>query len=126
MKKQEIIVRRTRQSRWGIDGCLSIGGNMFCHTVEHPEMHLPKGRYVVRILKSRQLNRLTPTLMAANGDMPIMMPANGAMAVRDGSIVVGNRLIEGVVVKTDEVFAKLVDRLDKAQRRGVEITLEIV
>lgn len=127
MKIQHIIITRLHETQWGVDGYLQIGGAKVCDTVEHPTRHLPKGHYTLKILKNRKLQRFAPAVFAAD-NVPltaIIKPGNGAMAIKDCSIIVGERLTKGVLIKTAEVFAKIIDRLDKAFKRGEVLELTI-
>lgn len=128
MKIQQIVIKRKQANKWGVDGYMTIGGAKVCDTVEHPTHHLPSGRYIIKVLKSSKLHRLAPAIFSTNDEplSAIIMPGNGAMAIKDGSIIVGERLTKGVVVQTAEVFAKTIDRLDKAYKRNELIQLKII
>lgn len=56
---------------------------------------------------------------------PQLKLGNGVANRRDGSIIVGDRLVSGVVINSSYYFDHLIDRLDKAVQRGEEIMLEI-
>ena len=43
----------------------------------------------------------------------------------NNDIIVGKRVLRGVLLQTSEVFNKLIDRLDKAQNAGKTFTLTI-
>lgn len=56
---------------------------------------------------------------------PMVKPGNGVHNRIDGSIIVGERLIPGVLIQPAPIFARLVERLVKAHSRGKTILLTI-
>lgn len=56
---------------------------------------------------------------------PQIKLGNGVANRTDGSIIVGERWISGVMLRTAYYYDRLIDRLDKAAQRDEEITLEI-
>lgn len=56
---------------------------------------------------------------------PIIGIGNGPFLLTDGSIIVGHRLMKGVLTHSSAVFAHLIDRLDKVANRRENITLII-
>lgn len=56
---------------------------------------------------------------------PMIKPGNGVHNRIDGSIIVGERLIPGVLIQPAPIFARLVERLVKAHSRGKTILLTI-
>jgi len=117
----EIVIFRHRYTRYGVDGILSINGRIVCATCEHPSKYLPPGTYEVVVAHNKKLRRKVPTL--PNG--AIIRIGNGPFKLRDGSILVGQTKAAGMVVNSAPYFNRIIDRLDKAQSRGAEITLSI-
>lgn len=123
-----IFINRRAHTRYGVDGQLSINGSVICDTCEHPHLHLPEGMYRVEIRHNRRLRRKVPTLMADDvrrSAFPIIGIGNGPFLLTDGSIIVGHRLMKGVLTHSSAVFAHLIDRLDKVANRRENITLII-
>lgn len=56
---------------------------------------------------------------------PMIKPGNGVHNRIDGSIIVGERLIPGVLIQPAPIFARLIERLVKAHSRGKTILLTI-
>lgn len=124
----KLKIIRKQNSQWGIDGELIINGAKVCDTVENPNCPLPKGKYIIKVLRDRRLQRLVPAIFSLEdlNTNAIIMPGNGPLGRKDGSVIVGERLMEGVVLNTQKIFAKIIDRLDKAYRRGEQMMLEVV
>ena len=101
----EIVIVRGDPKPWGIDGCLKINKVYICDTLEHPTRHLPAGSYVIGTSPFR------------HGD--------GAMALKTGEILVGKRLMPGVVTESQQTYDRLYERLRKAFRRGTPVRLTI-
>ena len=101
----EIVVARGDPKPWGIDGHLKINKVYICDTVEHPSRHLPKGEYVITASPFR------------HGD--------GAMALKAGEILVGKRLMPGVVTQSQATYERLYERVRKAFQRGSPVRLTI-
>lgn len=117
----KIIITRRRYSKYGVDGTLSIGGQRVCDTCEHPANHLVCGTYPVTIIHNKALRRKLPTLPGGS----VIKTGDGPFKLLDGSIIVGDYHLRGVVIHSAFHFNRLIDRLDKAQNRGEPITLTI-
>ena len=50
---------------------------------------------------------------------------NGAMTLRDGSIIVGRQHIPGVVVRSGEEFGRLFERIEKNVKRKKGVMVRI-
>ena len=116
----KITIIRAECSKYGQDGVLYINNNPVCDTCEHPERKLPAGEYDLKLALNRKLRRSVPTL--SNGRIITM--GNGPFLLNN-DIIVGKRVLRGVLLQTSEVFNKLIDRLDKAQNAGRTFTLTI-
>ena len=116
----KITIIRAECSKYGQDGVLYINNNPVCDTCEHPEHKLPVGEYCLEMVMNRKLKRFVPTLSTGN----IITMGNGPFLLNN-DIIVGKRLLRGVLLQTSEVFNKLIDRLDKAQNIGKTFTLTI-
>ena len=53
-------------------------------------------------------------------------PGNGPFNLKDGSIVVGERYMLGVLFKSAETFEKLIKRIKMTMARGKEVELRIL
>ena len=103
----EIIIVRGDHKPWGIDGHLYINRQRICDTVEHPKHHLPGGKYEIEL----------ETHPFRHGD--------GALGSGDGKIIVGERLLAGVVTKSQATYDRLYERLKKAFQRKTKVRLLI-
>ena len=116
----KMTIIRAECSKYGQDGVLYINNNPVCDTCEHPERKLPAGEYCLEMVMNRKLQRLVPTLSTGN----IITMGNGPFLLNN-DIIVGKRVLRGVLLQTSEVFNKLIDRLDKAQNAGKTFILTI-
>ena len=116
----KITIIRAECSKYGQDGVLYINNNPVCDTCEHPERKLPAGEYCLEMVMNKKLQRFVPTLSTGN----IITVGNGPFLLNN-DIIVGKRVLRGVLLQTSEVFNKLIDRLDKAQKAGKTFTLTI-
>ena len=116
-----IEIKRYRFSPYGVDGMVVINGRRVCATVEHPHNYLPAGCYPVTLAADKALRRRVLTL--AQG--ATIRPGNGAMTLKDGSIIVGRQHIPGVVVRSGEEFGRLFERIEKnvKRRKGVVVVI---
>ncbi len=123
-----IIITHHSYTRFGVDGQLSINGSVICDTCEHPYHFLPNGIYRVEIRHNKQLRRKVPTLIPDNvrrSAFPIIGIGNGPFRLTNSSILIGQRLMAGVLTQSSDTFAHLIDRLDKGANRGDKIVLTI-
>lgn len=82
---------------------------------------MPEETHTITMKHNKKEHRLMPSL---DGKAWILM-GNGAMACRDGSVVVGERYLPGVVLHSRQQFALLYERIAKNIKRGNEVTLVI-
>ena len=125
----EIKLIRHRFTPWGVDGYIEINQENVCDTVEHPQFLLPSGVYEVFFRKddrhkSRPLIKSDSKLTRKH--QPCLMPGNGPFGTKDGSIVVGEHAIAGVLFHSEKYFIRLFDRLKKCNKREEEIILTII
>ena len=133
--------------RGSVDGRVFISGEFVCDCAEHAESCVPAGCYRVIIHKCKQYNRKMPLLIKTDGELPncrrctkirgasintrmpqrcpMLKPGNGVNKRCDGSIIVGERLCQGVMLQPATIFNRIIDRLDKAQNSGETIMLTI-
>lgn len=120
-----------------------------CGTVEREVDCLPAGKYRVRIGKCIYHHRKMPFLVpmdssqcelcckarhshefgdiSAFASLPCAMiqPGNGPFTMSRGSILVGEVHAPGYVLKSQQLFNTLYERIKKAVWRGNEVMLEI-
>ncbi len=103
----EIELNRYRRKHWGVDGHLLINGKKVCDTVEHPVYKKPAGVYIIDIENNP------------------FRHGNGAMMSSRGEIMVGEYKLPGLVLKSQEVYNRLYERLRKTWQRRKEVRLTI-
>ena len=116
-----IEIIRHNYSKYGVEGILVINKRKVCDTLEHPQNLLPPGRYPVELERNEQLELTLPTL--PNGAS--IRPGNGPFNLKDGSIIVGDRYMLGVLHKTARVFEKLYMRIKRSMARGKEVEVNV-
>lgn len=117
-----IEIKRSRFSPYGVDGTLWIDGAYVCDTVEHPQHYLYGGTHGLKLLKNKTWQRHLPTMPKG----ATICPANGAFALKRGSIAVGKRVMPGVLLQTNEVLTLLCNRIRKCVQRGGKVALKYV
>ena len=134
------------------EGHLRIDGFTICDTLENTYSCLVPGEYHVHLHKCSQYARkmilLSPTinvqesiidncpecmhkrLVNINTVMPrfcpMIKPGNGILGRHDGSILVGHRQCQGLLIHPREVFASLYARIRMNIQRGNEVNLKII
>lgn len=103
----EITIVRGDHKSWGIDGHLYINRKRICDTVEHPTMNLPPGDYSI------------------GWDNNPFRHGDGALGLMNREIIVGKRLLSGVVTQSQAIYDRLYERLKKAFQRGTPVRLTI-
>lgn len=133
------------------EGRIRIDGFAICDTLENTYSCLVPDEYHVHLHKCSQYGRkmilLSPTtndlesiidncpeclrkrLVNINTVMPrfcpMIKPGNGIHKRHDGSILVGHRQCQGLLIHPREVFASLYARIRMNIQRGNEVTLQI-
>lgn len=132
------------------EGHLRIDGYTICDTLENTYSCLAPGDYRVHLIKCRQYARKMPILIPNSSSLipnscsscprkhyvnhntvmpcfcPMIKPGNGIHSRHDGSILIGHRQCQGLLIHPREVFATLYDRLRMTIQRGKEVTLKII
>lgn len=144
----QIEIIRYNSKCGALNGTLYIGDQRVCDTCENDHYHLCTGTYHVSITHCQQYHRKMPVISIRDEPMtarchhcrkhpidsqhanlpyycPLIKIGNGVAHRTDGSIIIGDQLLMGVVVNSADHFNRLIDRLDKAAQRGEEITLTI-
>ena len=145
-----ITLQRTSVNGEITEGRLCIDGIHICDTLENTYSCLAPGDYRVHIIKCRQYARKmlilipNPSSLIPNSCSscprkhyvnhntvmpcfcPMIKPGNGIHSRHDGSILVGHRQCQGLLIHPREVFATLYDRLRMTLQRGKEVTLKII
>ena len=104
----DIILTRTKRSRYAVDGFITINGLRICETAENVKNCLPYGTYRISL---RQ--------------MPFRV-GNGVHTLKNGHILLGETLVPGVIIHSQLHFDRLYERIKKASQRGTEILLTII
>lgn len=136
----EITITRHLHTPWSVDGTMEIKGLSVCETVEHPEKHLPVGKYEINYVTNKAFGKKMPMIKVAKKTasvcklsasrrakvtQPCIMPGNGPFLNTDGSIIVGEHLFAGLLGNTSMYFERLYQRVKKCDRRKESITLII-
>ena len=117
-----IEIIRHNYSVYGVEGALVINKRKVCDTLEHPQNFLSPGSYPIELERNEQLELTLPTL--PNGAS--IRPGNGPFTLKDGSIIVGERYMLGVLHETAQVSEKLYMRIKRCMARGKEVELRIL
>lgn len=132
------------------EGHLRIDGYTICDTLENTYSCLAPGDYRVHLIKCRQYARKMLILIPNSSSLipnscsscprkhyvnhntvmpcfcPMIKPGNGIHSRHDGSILIGHRQCQGLLIHPREVFSSLYDRLRMTIQRGKEVTLKII
>lgn len=120
-----IIINRFNQFKESLDGYLVIGEQRVCDTAENIATALPVGTYEVQIFRDPELHRKLPFVITSTDSYSIR-PGHGVFGTPKTHILVGERIVAGCMMHSNEIFARLIDRLDKCKQRKEPITLTIV
>ena len=105
----EILIKRKHYSPWGVDGECLINGTHVCDTVEHPTAYRPTGIYRV---SSTSVSRY-------------FVRGNGPMKNVKGEITLGVYELPGLVLQSEQIHQRVVQRVKKALKRKEKIELII-
>ena len=120
----KIYLYRTCTRQLTTDGVLrNENGTHICDTAEHTRHMLPEGTYKLEFGKHPKHRQRAPRVK----DGTWIIHGNGVHGKDFGSsIIVGEHLVPGVVIRSLPYFERLVKRMDKAFRRGGEVELVIM
>ena len=143
-----VTLQRTSVNGEITEGRLSIDGIHICDTLENTFSCLAPGHYCVHLIKCSQYARKMPIVLSLSPSpsdcaacprrtyvnhntamprfCPMIKPGNGIHSRQEGSILVGLRQCQGLLVHPREVFDTLYARLRMTIQRGKEITLKII
>ena len=128
-----IEIRRKRIIGAACDGELWVDGMKACDTAEHARHLTAQGRYHMELRKNKDKDRRVPTLVVDDKGIRGRRPraaclkvGNGIYRLRQGEILVGRRLMPGVVLRSTEAFDLLYARIDKALLRGREVCVRVI
>lgn len=120
----EITIVRTARGGHAVEGHLYVDGTYLCDTLEHPFLHLPETQdEPLRLRLSPTPDGGWKTCIGRSNHLGIRM-GTGALHLKDGSIVVGRKYLEGVVLRTRECYERLTGLLAARGKRS-PLTLRI-
>jgi hypothetical protein len=138
------IARVARKPSYTI-GHLFIDRHYFCDTLEPPDRSLtsastyddillakckgptaiPQGIYHVTLTKSPKFGCILPLLMAVPGFEGIRIHAGNRPNDTRGCVLVGFNKLKGMVINSTSILRILIDRMNAAISRGMDVELEI-
>lgn len=102
-------------------------GQRICDTAEHTHHMLPRGTYRVTLSMHPSHKHRAPRVEPCGGPGAWIIHGNGVHAKAFGSsIITGDRLAPGAVIRSRPYFERLVKRMEKAFKRGGQVELVIV
>ena len=104
-----ILIKRYRYTRWGVDGECYINGQKVCDTVEHPTLHRPCGEYEIHADTLHQF----------------FLRANGPMKNIHAEISLGTYAMIALLHQVGPTHEKLTQRIKKALKRDTQVNLTI-
>lgn len=139
----KITIKRTRVHSDYTVGQLTIDGLKICDTLENTATCLPNGEYPITLCRCHQYGRRMMLLKAdAPCDQcqqlefvgnnttlpcycPMLKPGNGVHQRPDGSILVGEYQVAGLLTHPKRHFDALYERIRKSVSRGHRVSLLI-
>lgn len=140
----KIVIYRTKIRPDYVIGGLYIDGLKVCDTLENPNACVPAGSYSISLIKCKQYARKMPILtpsylncanckklptISNNSTLPcfcpMLKPGNGVHNRLDGSILVGECSVPGLIIHPKRHFDALFERLRKSLSRGNSVELII-
>lgn len=137
-KQKQAIGMKIKIIRYQIKGecCdahLYIDNRYVCDCAENACHRVPQGPYEVELCYHAAVQRKVPMLfpkgavaLAWESPYPVITMGNGVHALRNGEIIVGTRLVPGVVIRSREAFQPLYDCVNMSKRRGNKVTVQII
>ena len=148
-----ILIYRFYKTDRCVDSEVFLDGEPFCQASESTKGLVPEGEYRVCLQHCRQYQREVPAVeirpMGARkwldrcrycmrrgkavmsphrnlrGYCPQLKDGNGVYNRTDGSILLGERVVPGVVKCTSKYFTRLVELLQQAAQNGEEVKVII-
>lgn len=119
----KLYLYRTCTRQLTTDGVLrNERGIRICDTAEYTREMLPEGTYKLKFGKCPKYRHRAPR--AEEGAW--IIHGNGVLGKGfGGSIIVGDHLVPGVVIRSFRYFQRLVKSMDKVVKRGGEVVLVI-
>ena len=119
-----ITIERFATYHDAVNGRLLLDGDHVCDTLELKGFCLPEGRY---LLKGKGLQLVCGSGLHPKKShcKPCLKACNGPYGLKDGSIAVGECHHIGFIIKCEEHFIALYDRIRIAEKRGGEVFIDI-
>jgi len=140
----EITITRTNKNQRVIEGFLEINGERICDTAECPMSAVPAGVYQLHLYRCKQHHRRVLSLLkepppcsfcpqmqdvSCNSVMPCECPmltiGNGVRGRKDGSIILGEKLVEGTLMHSAATYYPVYNRIRQSLWRGTPVQLVI-
>lgn len=130
----ELKIRRTQSTRLYTDGILLINDMKATSTVEDTLSMLPTGTYAIKLRNGVKRRRVIAVILPKDGTfspqtlypLPYFESCGSWISSKKHrSICIGTPIIQGALKEGAEVYNRLFDRIEKAEERGEDITLQI-
>ena len=127
------------------EGHLSYKDKHLCDTLENTLYCLAKGSYLIKLDVCSQYKKTSlivespfrkcsqcckKRINSQHSNLlcfcPMIKRGNGAYNRTDGSIIVGQKFVEGVVLNTEDVYLRLYSRIRKHMERGAETEIRLI
>lgn len=126
-----ITIERFATYHDAVNGRLLIDGDHVCDTLELKDCCLSEGLYqlkgtaLIPAMVHGVKNKKDQVKNRKGHCKPSLKACNGPYGLKDGSIGVGECHHIGFIIKCEEYYLSLSDRIRKTEKRGGEIVLEI-
>jgi hypothetical protein len=149
----ELTIKRTETRADALSGTLYIKDQYICDTEENIHTALPAGKYRIVRHHCKQYHRFMPLIASYHPESqeprtdcdhcqqleeeeislntvlpchcPMLKPGNGVHHRKDGSIILGIRIVTGCLTHPLQAFTPLAERIRKAIKREQVIRLVI-
>lgn len=151
----KLEIMRTYRKGEILDGQMRVNGQLLCDTSENSYYAIEPGTYTVMRIYCKQYCQYMPVIMIKgnssgyegnkpaccanctaigetflNTALPTYCPqikmGNGIHNRRDGSIIIGTRIVPGAIKQSAVPFEKLLERIRKLSSREKVITLTVI
>ena len=119
----QIVLKRLKSRPQATDGQLYINNVIVADTAEATPYMLSEGVYDIKIENIKKYHRKMPVVCSEN--TPVIRIGNGVYNSKNADIIIGEHLLNGIIIHSAPFFNKLIDRLDKAAIRGEKMELKI-